>query len=163
MDPRLQGLITASRRFSKSQIPRGVVLDGLDLRPPELHILFLIAKEGKGEKAGGPVQPSALAAIMGVTAGNITQIINAIEERGLIERTIDPSDRRKVMITLTPVGKEAVKRAGAAYREAYAGLLSDLGEKKTVEFTKLLDRAAAYFNDRFGPLGQCAHSHKGKE
>jgi DNA-binding MarR family transcriptional regulator len=127
-----------------------------------MHLLFTIEKES-GRAEEGAAQPSALASLVGVTAGNITQIINSLEKRGLIERTVDPADRRKVMISLTASGKEAVKRAGAAYREAYSGLFSDLGEKKTAEFTKLLDRSAAYFNDRFGPVGQCAHPHKGKE
>lgn len=163
---RLHSLITASRRFAKSQIPRGTILEGFELRPPELNLLFLIDK-GRLGKIGAeqdqvpcasppaaPIgaQPSALASLMGVTAGNVTQIINALETRGLIERSVDPNDRRKVMISLTAEGRAAVVKAGGAYRDAYSGLLSEFGPDRTDEFIALLDRAASYFNDKFGPV-----------
>lgn len=179
---RLHSLITASRRFAKSQIPRGTILEGFELRPPELNLLFLIdkgrlgkigAEQDQGPCASPPAapigarpaapigaqpaapcgaQPSALASLMGVTAGNVTQIINALETRGLIERSVDPNDRRKVMISLTAEGRAAVVKAGGAYRDAYSGLLSELGPDRTDEFIALLDRAASYFNDKFGPV-----------
>lgn len=154
---RLQKLIVAARRFSKSQIPRGMILDGLELRPPEIHLLFSLEKGAWGkcpDSSQAGAQPSVIAGIMGVTAGNITQILTALEKRGLVERTTDPEDRRKVVISLTAAGKEAVAKAGRAYREAYSGLLAQLGEERTDEFVELLEKSAGYFMDRFGPERQ---------
>ncbi len=43
-----------------------------------------------------------------VTSGAITHRIDRMEEKGLVERVPDPSDRRSVRIRLTPHGREIV-------------------------------------------------------
>jgi DNA-binding MarR family transcriptional regulator len=42
-------------------------------------------------------------------ASNVTDIVDRLEERGLVSRTVDPSDRRVRRLVLTPEG-EAVHR-----------------------------------------------------
>lgn len=41
---------------------------------------------------------------------NMSKLMNKLEEDGLIERTTDPSDRRKVKLEITEIGKDQMQR-----------------------------------------------------
>jgi DNA-binding MarR family transcriptional regulator len=49
--------------------------------------------------------PSALADLERISAQAISQIINRLVEAGVVDRSGDESDKRKVLITLTEAGK----------------------------------------------------------
>lgn len=53
----------------------------------------------------GSMLPSALADLERISAQAISQIINRLVEAGVVDRTSDESDKRKVLITLTQAGK----------------------------------------------------------
>jgi len=42
---------------------------------------------------------------LGLTPGRITHILTSLEEKKLIERKVDPTDRRNVIVNLTPQSK----------------------------------------------------------
>jgi DNA-binding MarR family transcriptional regulator len=48
-----------------------------------------------------PRTPSELAEIEKVSAPSMTRTVAALVERGLVERTADPADRRQVILSLT--------------------------------------------------------------
>jgi DNA-binding MarR family transcriptional regulator len=48
-----------------------------------------------------PRTPSELAEIEKVSAPSMTRTVGALVERGLVERTADPADRRQVFLSLT--------------------------------------------------------------
>ncbi|MEQ6898042.1 MarR family transcriptional regulator [Microbacterium sp. KR10-403] len=58
--------------------------------------------------------PGAIAAQLArtsfVRAQSMTQLLDALERRGLIERRPDPSSRRQLRIFLTPAGQELLDR-----------------------------------------------------
>jgi DNA-binding MarR family transcriptional regulator len=45
-----------------------------------------------------------LADILGLTTGAITSVIDRLEKIGLVERIVDPTDRRKVLVCIRPEG-----------------------------------------------------------
>jgi DNA-binding MarR family transcriptional regulator len=55
-----------------------------------------------------------------VTAQSMADMITTLEERGLIERHRDQSDRRRLAVALTPAGRELLDR----YRDQVAGMES---------------------------------------
>ena len=59
------------------------------------------------------MSPSEIAEAMQIPAHNISRKLDALEKAGLIERALDPSDARRRVLSLTPVGKEV---AGAAQK-----------------------------------------------
>jgi len=98
-----------------------------------------------------------------LTSGAITNRIDRVEQRGLVERHPDPKDRRSSIVQLTPAGlklaDEAIGRhfAGvearlggltAAERQQLAGLLSKL--LGSVE-TTAAQRTAHHLKDRAPP------------
>lgn len=50
-----------------------------------------------------------------VTQPAITLLVNRLAEKGWVERVADPSDRRAVLVSLTPDGEEAFARLKAEY------------------------------------------------
>jgi DNA-binding MarR family transcriptional regulator len=58
---------------------------------------------------GEPCSQRELAQSLHFDASNVTDIVDRLEERGLVSRTIDPSDRRVRRLVLTDEG-EAVRR-----------------------------------------------------
>jgi DNA-binding MarR family transcriptional regulator len=63
-----------------------------------------------------PRRITELAAEEAVTQPAITLLVNRLQERGWVERTPDPSDRRAVLVSLTPTGEEVFKTLRAEYR-----------------------------------------------
>jgi DNA-binding MarR family transcriptional regulator len=60
----------------------------------------------------GSATPTRIAAGLGLSTGSVTALIDRLERKGLVERSRDPSDRRGVLVTATPVVFETI---GALY------------------------------------------------
>ncbi len=58
----------------------------------------------------GPKKPSELALRLGITKPSVTQIVESLLEKNLIERSYDQSDRRTVYIALSAQGRELYHR-----------------------------------------------------
>lgn len=68
-------------------------------------------------RAAEPLTLSDLAARLSCVRSNITQLVDRLDADGLVRRVPDPSDRRSIRATLTPLGIER-QIAGAAACEA---------------------------------------------
>ncbi|MQA85333.1 MAG: MarR family transcriptional regulator [Streptosporangiales bacterium] len=62
----------------------------------------------RGEPAG--TNPKALASSALITSGAMTSRLDRLERAGLLERRPDPSDRRAILVRLTPAGEELAVR-----------------------------------------------------
>jgi DNA-binding MarR family transcriptional regulator len=78
---------------------------------------------------GGPLTPSRLADAAGLAASSMTSRLDRMCRRGLVERTPDPSNRTRVLVTLTDPGwqlfAEAVRDADVVESDILAGLSLD--------------------------------------
>jgi DNA-binding MarR family transcriptional regulator len=78
---------------------RQVRADGLELTASQLSAMGTLARADD--------QPiGALAAAEKVSAPSMTRVVNALQERGLVARAPDPSDRRQSLVSLTPSGRD---------------------------------------------------------
>ncbi len=132
------------------------IAEGLPQRSAELSRLFLtrtsvcVSRTEVGVLRvlrAGPRRITELAAEERVTQPAITLLVNRLAERGWVERVPDPTDRRAVLVSLTPAGEEVLARLRAEYRallhEEMAAL--DDGEVATLAaaveiLDKLIDR-----------------------
>jgi DNA-binding MarR family transcriptional regulator len=78
--------------------------------------------------ACGPRRISALAAEERVTQPAITLLVNRLEARGWVLRAADPSDRRAVLVSLTPDGEDALARLRAEYRGLLHAQMAELDD-----------------------------------
>ncbi len=93
-------------------------------------------------RAGAPYQlsPGALVRQTMVTSGTMTNRVDRLTARGLVEREADPDDRRGVLVRLTASGKRTVDGAFETLIERERGLLAQLGEADRQRLAVLLKR-----------------------
>ena len=75
----------------------------------------------------GPMTLGDLAAAEQVTPPTITKVVARLEEEGLIDRTVDPSDRRIVRVSTTAEGRRRLAHSRARRNAFLAARLDDLG------------------------------------
>jgi len=75
----------------------------------------------------GDLRPSTLSDWLRIAPRSGTEVVDALEERGLVRRSPDPDDRRATLVALTPQGESVaagLKAAQRAEAEAFFGTLS---------------------------------------
>lgn len=75
---------------------------------------------------GGPRRMRDLGDELGVTARNVTGLVDALQREGLVERLPHPQDRRATLVRLTPAGERVSGELLAEQRAALAGLFAEL-------------------------------------
>jgi len=67
-----------------------------------------------------------LAKLLQLDKSSVTGLVDRAQERGLVQRTASPYDRRSVQVTITAGGQELVDGATAAFEAEIAVLVADL-------------------------------------
>jgi DNA-binding MarR family transcriptional regulator len=95
----------------------------LGISMAQLHILYMLQRSGE-------MPMSRLAEGLNVSLSNATGLIDRIEERGFVERTRVPEDRRIVKIRVTPEGTRMLDEIDALSDELLRSVLGRLGPTK---------------------------------
>jgi len=90
--------------------------------------------------ADGPLSPGVIAERLIVTAATMTSVVDTLERRGMVERTIDKADRRRQLVSLTTAGREAVDAFLPQIVTLQTELMRDFTEDERVQLTSYLDR-----------------------
>jgi len=98
-------------------------------------------------RAGAPYQlsPGQLVRQTLVTSGTMTNRVDRLAQRGLVERSPDPSDRRGVIVRLTPEGQRTVDAAMADLLDRERQLLAELPAAERDDLAGLLRRLLSPF------------------
>ncbi len=94
------------------------------LKQGEFDVLAALRRSGKPYT----LIPSELSATLMMSRAGMTSRIDRLESAGLVERALDPEDRRSFRVTLTERGFEVVDAAMTEHTANVAKLLSPLGE-----------------------------------
>jgi DNA-binding MarR family transcriptional regulator len=86
-----------------------------------------------------PRRITELAAEERVTQPAITLLVNRLVERGWVERVTDPTDRRAVLVTLTPAGEAAFCRLKAEYRALLQAQMSALDDDQVETLARAVE------------------------
>lgn len=97
--------------------------------PSEIHLIDAIGLEE-------PTLMSELATKLNVTKGAITQLANKLENKGAIERSPHPTDKRAVLLSLTDIGVNAYKEQEAVRANFYTLLASQMDSHEMAIFEK---------------------------
>ncbi|MFC3450088.1 MarR family winged helix-turn-helix transcriptional regulator [Amycolatopsis speibonae] len=93
------------------------------LKQGEFDVLAALRRSGKPYT----LIPSELSATLMMSRAGMTSRIDRLESAGLVERALDPEDRRSFRVTLTERGFEVVDAAMTEHTANVAKLLSPLG------------------------------------
>jgi DNA-binding MarR family transcriptional regulator len=76
----------------------------------------------------GPLTPRELATCMDITSGSTTALLDRLEQHALLSRANNPSDRRSLIISITPTGQDAVRWLYEQFDTAMQSALAAIGD-----------------------------------
>ena len=100
----------------------------------EMAVLRLLEQEDRRMTAG------EICRLLDMKTPRIAAVLGSLEKKGLIDRSEDAEDRRRVIVSLNDEGKATClqkKREAAGYLQR---MLERLGEKDAQEFVRLMCR-----------------------
>jgi long-chain acyl-CoA synthetase len=120
-----------------------VALTPLDLSPAQYRMLVQIAR--------GTDASSSLAQKLAVSAPSVTTVVDALVQRGAVERAHSVEDRRRIALALTDDGRRLLGAAEDALRERLQTIADELEDEGLVSeaiaalslWGEALDRARA--------------------
>lgn len=114
------------QRWAESQMTQQTGLTPQRLRLAEL--LF----------DNGPTKMCDLRDELGVTATNITALVDALEKDGMVERVAHPTDRRATLIQLTPKAHKTVSFGCTEFKDKVSGLFAGFNASEQEQLFRLL-------------------------
>jgi DNA-binding MarR family transcriptional regulator len=98
--------------------------------------------------AHGPARLSALAGDACLDLSTVSRQVAALEADGLVERAVDPADRRASVIAASARGMDMYDRHRRAWMAALSELTGDWTSAERREFTRLLGRVNESIGNR---------------
>jgi DNA-binding MarR family transcriptional regulator len=143
-DPTVQKLWASFMQFRKVHWHQVSAATGCT--PGEVRVLLCIERSVNPESP--LVKVSAISKLLDVTSPTVTQMLKPLEAKDLVERGIDPTDRRVVGIRLTEKGVEVTQKVMEGFNEAFQGLAEYLGSEQSDQLAELLMKVCTYFSER---------------
>lgn len=89
----------------------------------------------------GEMTQQTIALIIQKDKNSVTQFIDNLEKKGLVQRVVDSSDRRVNKIRLSPTGLEMKDNTKNVAIAAINGILEGISEEELQTFVNVLNRA----------------------
>ncbi|GAA2210697.1 hypothetical protein GCM10009850_061560 [Nonomuraea monospora] len=99
-------------------------------------------------REAGPVSQAELSRRTSIYRSDMVAVINELEERGHVERTPDPADRRRNVVTMTASGRRHLERLDKLISDLQDDLLAPLSGPEREQFSALLARLLAHHSRR---------------
>ncbi|MFZ5852663.1 MAG: MarR family winged helix-turn-helix transcriptional regulator [Actinomycetota bacterium] len=138
----LEVLSRVTRLARHLDLARRAAFAGHDLEAWEFDVLAALRRTG----APYALSPGQLVTQTLVTSGTMTNRIDRLADRGLVERRPDPDDRRGVQVRLTEAGRTRVDAALADLLAREGALLAGLTPRQRAQLADLLRRLLAPFD-----------------
>lgn len=114
---------------------------------PQLRCLQVLAR------TAGPAYAAQLARALLVTPPTMTRTLDALVERGLVERQPDPANRRQIALQITPEGQALVDRYEAVITAHLHTLVAPLPPDRQERLLLALQDLGALLNEDPGMEG----------
>jgi DNA-binding MarR family transcriptional regulator len=98
----------------------------------------------------GPAYAAQLARTLLVTPPTMTRTLDALVERGLVERQPEPANRRQIALVITPEGQALVDRYEAVIAAHLHTLVAPLSGDQQERLLLALQDLGALLNDDLG-------------
>ena len=92
------------------------------------------------KRQNDPVLPSELSEAMSVSTARVTRLLNALEDRALIQRSIDPTDRRRIIVKLTEEGERYLEAVYERTHRRASAVIDALGAEDTEAFIRIAEK-----------------------
>jgi DNA-binding MarR family transcriptional regulator len=102
-----------------------------DITPAQLRALRVLSRNG-------PIRLSRLSDKLHIAPRSATEVTDALESRGLVERQSDPSDRRATLVQLTEHGQSVLAAIRAARGSEADRLFGELSPADQASLARIL-------------------------
>ena len=104
------------------------------MTPAQTHVLRYL------RQSGGQMPQRELLENLRVKPSTVNGILDRMEEKGLVERSVSGTDARQRVVVLTPAGIEREAEVKQSFLEAEALIARGLTEEETDTLRSLLER-----------------------
>ncbi len=112
---------------------------GFDLTSVQYAALSAIAADPGRDQA-------SIAGLIAYDKATIGGVLDRLEQKGLIERTVSPRDKRARVLTLTPAGQDALTVLRPIIDRIQCEILAGLTDEERLIFLALADKVATTGN-----------------
>jgi DNA-binding MarR family transcriptional regulator len=128
-------LISRAYGRSRGLLNAGFAASGAGLR--SYHYRLLAALE-----EWGPVGQANLGRCTSLDRSDVVAVLGELERFGLVERTVNPDNRRRNIVSITPAGGKQLQALDRVVDEIQERVLAPLSQDERRELTKLLRKLA---------------------
>lgn len=107
-----------------------------DITEQQWRVIRILAERGT-------VDASEMADRAFILAPSLTRIIRSLEERGIIAKTKDENDGRRVLLQITPAGLAIIEEVAPESRLIYDRLEKRIGRERIDQLLDMLDEIAS--------------------
>ncbi|HVU68597.1 MAG TPA: MarR family winged helix-turn-helix transcriptional regulator [Ktedonobacteraceae bacterium] len=143
LNPIVRKLMRSFMQFNKTAWHQRAVAG---CKPSEIRVLFCVRRGTSPDVS--EIKVSEISKLLHVTSPTVTQLLKGLEANGLIERRIDPLDRRAVGVRLTEKGGQVTRQAMDDMTRSLQGLIEFLGEEESNQLVELLSKVFQYFSEQ---------------
>lgn len=140
------GVPDISEVAGKLRVSVGLVVRKLKQAPEQGELTLAESSALSRLERGGPATSSDLARLERISPQSMGVTVAALLERGLVERSRDPQDGRRIVLTITEEGRRTVHdRRGARTEHIAAALRDGFSDDELAQLlaaTALLERLA---------------------
>jgi DNA-binding MarR family transcriptional regulator len=108
-------------------------LKEFDIYEPQFNVLRIL----RGAK-GKPVSVSTILESMVQRSSNVTRIVDKLEAKDLVERTLSAEDRRKMDIIITKEGLELLKKLDKKVADFHKPMMNNLSDEELDTLKQLI-------------------------
>lgn len=106
-----------------------------DIYEPQFNVLRIL----RGAK-GKPVSVNTILDNMIQRSSNVTRIVDKLEAKGLVKRTLCPKDRRKMDIVITDEGLTLLKKLDKKVKALHKPMMHNLTEEEAITLKHLIKK-----------------------
>lgn len=121
-------LMSVARALRRSFVS---ALESYDVTPGQSRALHVVAEHGAS-------RPSEIAVALRIAPRSATEVVDALESRGLVTREPDPTDRRATRVVPTEEGRRLAAILADARQAESERLFASLSEADRADLDRLL-------------------------
>jgi DNA-binding MarR family transcriptional regulator len=119
----------------------------LDSTLPRFDVLAAL------DRAGDKLTMSDLSSRLLVSNGNVTGVVARLVGDGLVQREVDPTDRRSQFVSLTKEGRQHFRKMAEQHEDLVDEIFSEFSDAEMARLLRLITKLNKSVQSRLAALG----------
>jgi len=139
-EPRTDSALRAIRRLLRaSEMSEKQLASATRLTPSQLVVLREVDRHGESTAR-------AISTAVQFNQATVTNLVDRLEERGLVTRTRGAQDRRQVWVAITPAGQKVLSSAPDMMQDQFRSRFEGLADWEQAMIVAMLERLTSLLN-----------------